>query len=176
MIARVPVFFASALPPLLLSACSTGDGYPSLARRSFETVVPASPVPTVAEETSTPDADLATRIESLRSQGRAGVAAFDAFYGEAASRVRAGASAPVGSENWAVAEVAIARLEQERSPAMVALAGLDSLYADRMNAVARGEADPAALEAIEAARQPMLAAVESQNGRVETLKAMLSTP
>lgn len=176
MILRFPFVLASVVAPLLLSACSTGGGYPSLARRSFETVVPASSAPSVPQQTPAPDADLLTRIESLRSQGREGVSAFDAYYGEAASRVRAGASSAVGSENWAVAEVAIARLEQERSPAMVALAGLDSLYADRMNAVARGEADSAALNAIEAARQPILAAVESQNGRIATLTAMLSMP
>lgn len=176
MILRFPFMLASVVVPLLLSACSTSDGYPSLARRSFETVVPASPAPSVPQQTLAPDANLSTRIESLRSQARAGASAFDAYYGEAASRVRAGASAPVGSENWAVAEVAIARLEQERSPAMVALAGLDSLYADRMNAVARGEADSAALDAIEAARQSILAAVESQNSRIAVLTTMLSMP
>ena len=75
-----------------------------------------------------------------------------------------------------VAEVAVARLEQERAPLMVALAGLDSLYAERMNAAANGDAAPSTLEAIEAVRQPMLAAVESQNDRLEKLKAMLSEP
>lgn len=174
MIARAP--FMLALAPLLLSACSTSGGYPSLARRSFETTVPAGPVPTVAEAPIASDADLLTRIEALRSQGQEGTAAFDASYGAVAERARAGASASVGSENWVVAEVAIARLEQERGPVMVALASLDSLYAERMNAAASGDAVPAALEAIEAARQPMLAAVESQNNRIETLKAMLSTP
>ena len=173
MIARPSFLLAMTL---LLPACSTSDGYPSLARRSFETVVSPSQAPSVAAEMPAPGADVLTRIESLTSQGRAGVAAFDAFYGQAAERVRAGAAAPVGSENWVVAEVAIARLEQERSPAMVALASLDSLYAERMNAAAGGDATPAALEAIEAARQPMLSAVEAQNSRIESLKAMLSAP
>lgn len=175
MIFRVPLVLASSLT-LLLSACATGDGYPSLARRPFETAVPVSPAPSIPQETLAPDADLPTRIESLRSQGRGGLAAFDAYYGQAAERVRAGAAAPVGSENWVVGEVAIARLEQERSPAMVALASLDSLYAERMSAVASGDAAPVVLEAIEAVRAPILAAVETQNARIETLKAMLTAP
>jgi len=174
MLARTS--FLLALTPLLLSACSTSGGYPSLARRSFETTVPAGPAPSVTEPLAASDGDLLARVEMLRSQGQDGAAAFDAFYGAAAERARAGASASVGSESWVVAEVAIARLEQERGPVMVALASLDSLYAERMNAVARGDVAPAALEAIESARQPMLAAVESQNSRIETLKAMLSTP
>jgi len=176
MIHRPSFVLASALTSLLLCSCSTGGGYPSLARRPFETAVPVSPPPTVPENIIAPDADLPTRIESLRSQAQAGMAAFDALYGQAAERVRVGAAAPVGSENWVVAEVAVARLEQECSPAMVALASLDSLYAERMKAVAAGDAAPAEVTAIEAARAPVLAAVETQNARIDTLKAMLTAP
>lgn len=175
MIHRASFVLASSLT-LLLSACSTGDGYPSLARRPFETAVPVSSTPLAPQETLAPDADLPTRIESLRSQAQAGMAAFDAHYGQAAERVRAGAAAQVGSENWVVGEVAIARLEQERSPAMVALASLDSLYAERMKAVANGDAAPSEVTAIEAARAPILTAVETQHARIETLKAMLRAP
>jgi len=173
MIAR-PSFIVALT--LLLPACSTGGGYPSLAKRPFERAAQASPVPPAAEPLPATNGDLLSRVETFRSQGQDGTAAFDVFYEIAAERVRAGASAPVGSESWVVAEVAVARLEQERAPLMVALAGLDSPYAERMNAAANGDAAPSTLEAIEAVRQPMLAAVESQNDRLEKLKAMLSEP
>ena len=43
--------------------------------------------------------------------------------------VAAGSGAAEGSESWAVASIALAELESERSAAMVALADLDQLYA-----------------------------------------------
>ena len=43
--------------------------------------------------------------------------------------VAAGSGAAAGSESWAVASIALAELESERSAAMVALADLDQLYA-----------------------------------------------
>ena len=47
----------------------------------------------------------------------------------AGQTVAAGNGAAPGSESWAVASIALAELESERSAAMVALADLDQLFA-----------------------------------------------
>ncbi|MEO6717447.1 MAG: hypothetical protein ABIM50_09405 [Novosphingobium sp.] len=54
---------------------------------------------------------------------------FIAKQGRAAQTVGAGSGAAQGSESWAVASIALAELETERSAAMVSLADLDQLYA-----------------------------------------------
>ena len=62
-------------------------------------------------------------------QARAAHRRFMAKQQRAVQTVAAGSGAARGSESWAVASIALAELESERSAAMVALADLDQIFA-----------------------------------------------
>jgi hypothetical protein len=72
----------------------------------------------------------------------------------------------VGSEDWALAQVALAGLESARSRAMIALADLDRLYVDA--ATEGGE-----LTRIAATRDQVIAQVEQQNATISGLLGAL---
>jgi hypothetical protein len=116
-----------ALACAATAACASAPGeYPSLAIRDAErvsgTLQPAEPyVPTPAAPVVL--ANAAVLVEQA-------AAAHESYRGKLAgarSAVQAARGAGFGSEPWAVASVAIAGLETERSRAMIALADLDRL-------------------------------------------------
>lgn len=153
-----------------------GRGYPSLAKRAIETeAAAASPQPDGSQAPISSDTSLTAQLADLSQQAEKGRAAFDALYAEAARRVRVATSAPVSSEQWVAANVDLGRLEQARYDSVFALASLDTLYADRMKAIAGGEAQ-GGVEEIETARAPVLAMVDAQNDRVDELRAVLKAP
>jgi hypothetical protein len=125
-----PALIASSLA-LALSACASDTtNYPSLARRPIEkagaseVVAPgrtASPAPASQQDTD--------RLAALVEQARTAHQRFLAKQQRAAQTVAAGSGSVQGSETWAVASVALAELESERSAAMVALADLDQIFA-----------------------------------------------
>ena len=143
-----------ALP--VIAGCTSGDEFPSLARRPPEkaasagvvaagtTVAHAGPVagggrfagsaPVVspapdATVTQAPvSADLTTRLAQLQEAARAAHGRFDGNRARAAQLVSAARGAATASEAWSVATVAIADLESARSDAMVSLGELDRLY------------------------------------------------
>ncbi len=157
---------------LLLSGCASAvTGYPSLALRSGERaeVAPATPsAPEAPADDPALDADLAR----LGGQADAGIAAFDRDYPAAEHTVRAAQGSAVSSDPWVSAQVAISGLESARNDSVSALAALDTLYADRVNAIADGRAQGGA-EAIDHRRRDVLAAVDSQNDRLDALKDLL---
>ena len=117
----------AALACACTAACASAPGdYPSLAVRDAErvsgTLQPAEPyVPPPASPAVL--ANAASLIEQA-------AAAYESYRGKLAgarSAVQAARNAGFGSEPWAVASVAIAGLETERSRAMIALADLDRL-------------------------------------------------
>lgn len=127
--ALIPLAATSAL--LTLAACASDTtNYPSLARRPVErsgtAELPAS-APAAAPAPASPQ-DTA-RLASLVEQARAAHRRFMAKQQRAAQIVAAGSGAARGSENWAVASIALAELESARSEAMIALADLDQLFA-----------------------------------------------
>jgi hypothetical protein len=109
------------------AACASGPGdYPSLAIRDAErvtgTLQPAEPyVPTPAAPA------VLANAASLVQQAAAAHESYRGKLAGARSAVQAARNAGFGSELWAVASVAIAGLETERSRAMIALADLDRL-------------------------------------------------
>jgi len=125
-----PFFIASSLA-LALTACAadTAD-YPSLARRSIEKgETGQTPTPAPAAVPASPSPQDTTRLAALVEQARAAHQRFLGKQQRAVQTVAAGSGAAPGSESWAVASVALAELESERSSAMIALADLDQLYA-----------------------------------------------
>ncbi|MGK2909070.1 MAG: hypothetical protein ACSLE1_04625 [Sphingobium sp.] len=163
---------------LLLTGCAASvaehSAYPSLARRpvetrDYETPVVAPAAPTSA--TAVPDADLAR----YAAQAVSGAGAFDREYPAAERQARAAAGAAVSSDPWIAAQTAISGLEASRNDSVSALAALDTLYTERSNAIADGTIS-GTLDAIDAARAQALATVDSQNDRLDALKAMLAQP
>jgi hypothetical protein len=135
---RVLVFPAA----ILLAGCITHGPWPSLAPRPDEGLTIEEPVreaPHIAD-----DSALRVRINNLVAEARAGNAAFERDYDDAA-RTAAGAGAE-GSDSWMAAQQALSRVEAARGRTSDAVAELHQL------AVARADqptspADQAALEA-----------------------------
>ncbi|MEJ7934689.1 hypothetical protein WG907_10515 [Sphingobium sp. AN558] len=159
---------------LLISGCAGApQNYPSLARRPIEDAPmakPAAPAPPAPA-----DPALAADLARLIAQADAGRAAFDKAYPTAEKAARAASGSAVSSDAWVAAQAAISTLEAARNDSVSALASLDILYVERNNAIADGKAK-GGTEAIEAARTAALAAVDSQNDRVDALKGRLSQP
>lgn len=115
----------------LLAACSVrGAGpEPSLAPRAAEAIDPRVPIPSDVPAGNV-DQALASRLNDLMGQVRAGVPAFEARLGEA-SRLAAGAG-PEASDSWVAAQSALSRLVEQYGVTTRAAADIDALAADRL--------------------------------------------
>lgn len=158
----IPLLAASALT---LGACANDIAeYPALARRPMERVTgEIAPVVPKNEPGPAPSAEAVGQIDSLVAAARAANARFRAHEGQASHLVRAATGAPMGSESWAVASVAVAQLESARSDGMVALAQLDAIYA-----AARVDAGDA--RTVANARETVMALVAEQDELISALK------
>lgn len=134
------MFLALAL--LLLSDCTTGGPYPSLAQRPGETLPIEEPVRT--PQVAPGDAALRRRIDALAAQARQGMSDFDAAYDAAAHAAAAGGAE--GSDSWIAAQEALSRLEAARSRTADAVVELDQLARTRADLPTSAE-DQAALDA-----------------------------
>jgi hypothetical protein len=159
-----------AVCALALTACSNDQGgFPSLARRPAErlntpvTEATPSPDPTPA----LPDPVLLGRIAAFEAKAETAHERFVARTGQARALVSAAAGAPVASEAWAVATIALSELEAARSEAMIALADLDALYA---RAVVDGTDSPALVKA----RAAVIALVGAEDRVLAELQGRLS--
>jgi hypothetical protein len=155
---------ALATAALLLAGCASTGRYPSLAIRDAEratgTLQPAEPEPYMPPATPPETLD---RVERLVADAEAAHQAFLAAADEGRATIAAGRGAVEASDAWSRAQVALADLEARRSQTMVALAGLDRLYVD-------AELSGAALERISAARDGVIALVESENRTIADLR------
>ena len=116
---------------LALASCAAPGDYPSLAKRPAERAASApDPEPSPTGTPAAPDAALRARIARAVSEAEAAHARFGATRGRAEARVAAARGAPVASENWSLAAVALAELEAARTQAMIAMAALDAMLAD----------------------------------------------
>lgn len=163
---------ASLLPAcavLVLGACTTSDGpYPSLAKRPGERITASWPPAPPSSGVPPPPLDPAIvgRLDLLVAQVRGSDARFHAKEGRTRALVAAAGRAPMGSEAWSVATVAVSELEAARAEAMVAMSELDSLYVD-----ARTQGRDVAQ--IAAARDQALAIIGQQDRVLESLKGKL---
>lgn len=170
---------------LLLQACVGlgGDArdFPSLARRPVEMQGTPGQENGGAEATGEAAPQIADsgalgpQLDALGQQAERGGRAFDALYREVSPSIRRASGAPVLSENWVVAQEGLGRLEQARYDCVFALASLDSLYAERMNAAAGSDENMNVADIVRA-RASVLAIVDSQNDRVDALRAVLKHP
>lgn len=162
---------------ITISAClagcaSSGDSYPSLAIRDveraqgqFEPVASAQlDVPRVPVDASE---SLEVRLASLLSEAQASHQVFEANAGTARNRVAVAAGAPIASDAWASAQVALADLDSLRSNTAVPLADLDRLH---VAAAVQYEER----EAIEQARAQVVALVAEEDAVLAALRGALA--
>ena len=163
-----PLLLAAAT--LTLGACASDkQGYPSLARRPIERLSAAPPA-TAAPITTPPPAPAAAVLGELDlavAQARGADARFRQQIERTRALVGAARNAPVASEAWSVATVAVSDLESTRSDAMIALADVDSAYAHSRIA---GEDTTA----IAAARDQILAFVSGEDAVLADLRTALA--
>lgn len=164
-----------ALPALLavamaLSACASGGGvYPSLSVREGERVtgtfkpVPAKP----ALPSPPPSADVLDQVAQLRSDATDANQRFLTAAQAAQAPIAAANGAEPGSEEWAVAEVALSNAQARHNETVAALSGLDRIYVAAQ--MAGNE-----LGKIQAAVDEVSALVDAENKRLNALGASLS--
>lgn len=123
---KTPVTFA-LLAAALAGCAGSGDAYPSLAMRPFESgPPPESPAPPEPIRSPTPPA----RLAELREAAATSHSAFLAREVDAARLARAAAGQPFESPARAAALVALADLDAQRGRTAGALAALDVLAAE----------------------------------------------
>ena len=116
---------------LLAGGCASQPGnYPSLAIRDPELAARNMTAPEPPPPPAPPPRATLDRLGPLAAEARAAHAAFANAAETARARVNAANGALSGTENWSVAQVALADLASRRSTAMIALADLDLLYND----------------------------------------------
>lgn len=154
---------------LVLTACATDEGtYPSRAKRPQERITATWPPPAPPPPPAPAPLEAATleRIDLLLAQARSADAGFRAKEGRARSLVGAAARAPMGSEAWSVASIAVAELEAARAKTMLALSELDQLYAEARTA--GRDTSP-----IETARATVTGTVAEQDSVLRSLRGKL---
>lgn len=169
MIPMRPHFFLSITAAIALTGCAgQSELYPSLSIRDAERVsgtfepVEAEPfVPTPTSEA------VLGRIGALGADAARANDRFMAAAERTRGTVAAARGASPGSENWSVAQVALAELESSRSDAMIALAELDQLFV-------QASLDAAELSEIEQARAQVAAIVASQDQTITSLHSELN--
>ena len=160
--------FCLATPFVLaaLAGCATGsDEYPSLAVRDAERVA-GTAEPVEAYIPPAPSPAVLDRLDDLVAAAATAHRSFLAAAPKARQRVSAARNAPVASDSWSAAQVALAALESDRARAIVSLAELDQLYA-------AAAAEGLALEKIAAARDEVAEMVEVENETIAPLLAVL---
>ena len=155
---RVLVLPATAL----LAGCITHGPWPSLAPRPDEGLTIEEPVrepPQIAD-----DSALRVRINNLVAEARAGNAAFERDYDDAArTAARAGAE---GSDSWMAAQQAFSRVEAARGRTGDAVAELHQLAVSR----AGQPISPGDQAALEAAIDQADAVAAAQQARVNRIR------
>ncbi|MFA6218538.1 MAG: hypothetical protein WC692_02040 [Erythrobacter sp.] len=171
MIDRKTCFVALALGTAAGCSGSGSGAYPSLAIRNIERVE-GSFEPVATEQLDVPpvEVDLAggldARLAALVRQAEQAHLSFTAATPRAEEQVAAARDAQVGSDPWAIAQVALADLDSARSETAVALGDLDILHV-----AATLQADD--LTAIDAARAQVTALVSVEDATLERLRARM---
>jgi hypothetical protein len=150
--ARRKAPLAILFPLALAAGCAAPGPYPSLAPRPAEKAYADDS----EERAPTPQPDdpaLASEIDRLLAEARAGAADFDAQLPTAQAAARAAGAA--GSDSWIEAQQALSRLEAARARTTVAVADLDRLAVERAGAGRLGDADSQRLRAATAEIQAL---------------------
>jgi len=154
---------AILLPVLLAAGCAAPGPYPSLAPRPAEKAYAED----AEERQPTPQPDdpaLASEIDRLLAEAKAGAAEFDSALPAAQSAASAAGAA--GSDAWIEAQQALSRLETARARTTAAIADLDRLAVERVGAGTLGSGDS---ERLRRATGEMQALADAQADRLQRL-------
>ncbi|WP_126172381.1 hypothetical protein [Altericroceibacterium xinjiangense] len=152
---------------LALGACATPpDKYPSLAIRDAERVSGNLPPPEPYVPPA-PPAEVLDRLDTLVATASEAHRAFLSAVPETRRAVTAARGDAMGSEDWAVAQIALGVLESARARTMVPLTDLDRIYAE-------AAVEGLALDRIAAARAEVSELVEEENRTISSLLERLS--
>lgn len=162
---KIPV---SILIAASLAGCVAPANAPSLDRRPIELRGDPVDAPTVLAPTLPIDSSLQAQIAALLTDVRLGDTAFQTIDRELGPAVRAGRSAPVGSERWISGEQARSALEAARQRSAAALAELDALVLVQAEDAAANPAHGGLAQA-QAAAQTAEAIVARQTERIAEL-------
>jgi hypothetical protein len=163
---RAPL--AILVPLLAAAACAAPGPYPSLAPRPAEKAYADE----ADERRPTPQPDdpaLASQIDRLAGEAKAGAEAFDAAL--PASEAAVAAAGAAGGDGWIEAQQAISRLEAARARTTAALADLDKLAVERNSA---GTLGPGDRERLRSALAEIQALADAQAERLARLEGRLS--
>ncbi len=151
---------------LVLGACAkAGPEYPSLAIRDAERAQGSMLPPPPYIPPPIPAA-VGDQLTQLSTQAQTSHREFDTLATQARRAVAAARGQGPGSDSWAVAQIAVAKLESQRSATMIPLADLDRLFVD---AASEGNE----LTRIEQTRGQVAAWVASENALIDELLAAL---
>jgi len=179
MLRRLTALFAPFVallgfgPASLANAEPSSSSYPSLAPRPVESRDRDAEIAR-AQSAAQPAAPAAADPALERDVQALSTRANDA-YADSRGAIAAARGAAPGSEAWVMAQQTISRLDADRYACVTALASLDTLYAERsmLQDIGRAKADIATIDGV---RLRVLAMVDSQNDRLDSLKAALSQP
>ncbi len=147
--------------------------YPSLSRRPVESRDRDAEVAKAAAAepvTARPlDPAVVSELAKLSSTANAGASAFDKGLADSDRAVGAAKGAAIASESWVVAQEALSVLDASRFGSVTALAGIDTIYINQLDM--GGDAS-----AVDAYRMPVLAIVDGQNDRLDSLRDRLARP
>jgi hypothetical protein len=161
---------ASGPIAIALAACATTTvNEPSLARRPAEAIDPRLPIP--SDPVPGPaDPALASRLDALVAEGKAGAAVFEAEVGRAQSLAQA--AGPKESESWIAAQQALSGLEAARARTTRAVSDIDELAAGRVQSGGGLTAGDQA--AFQAASAELRSATERQSAVVDQMTVRLA--
>lgn len=167
----IPALAAGLTAALALSACAgSPEQYPNLSIRDVERINGSfEPIPTQKYVSAPPSGEVLDRLAKLRGDAASAHRSFLDTAKLARGPVTNARGAKIGSSAWSIAQVALADLESSRSTAMVALADLDRIYVS-------AQLQAAELSEIEAARDEVIALVDSQDEQISALYAELGEP
>lgn len=172
MLRRLATLFALLWFGSVESAQAQHRAYPSLSRRLVESRDRDTElVKAEAQQPATKPLDAAVLAElgRLGMQATVGGNAFDSDLSASDRAVAAAGGASVSSESWIVAQQALSVLDASRFDSVSALAGMDSIYVEQINS--GGD-----VAAVEGYRAPVLAMVDRQNDRLDSLRFKLTRP
>lgn len=163
--------FKPASPLLLLfilAACGTKEGgFPSLERRSYESVAPIEAAIEPAAAPSILSGELAAKADALHVRHTAAHGAYLRGLPAVQATVAKAAGTAPGSEAWVNAHLMLSRLDQMRSDSVAALRDFDGMIAEA------GARDVGLAALLTEAQRPIMDEVAEQNAEIARLSKVI---
>jgi hypothetical protein len=153
---------------LILAACGTsGGGFPSLERRSYEADAPIAAPGDSATAPFVVSAEFAAKIDVLQARHTAAHGAYlSGLPAVQATAAQAARTSP-GSEMWVNAHLMLSRLDKTRADSVAAVRDFDGLIADA------GARDAGIAVLLTEVQRPVIEDVARQNAEIARLSNVI---